>query len=205
MVQYLCSRNRSASVALVVAVFLTNVITSAQTTPNIKIVVVEGQGAINNMQQRRAKEPIVQVTDANNAPVEGATVTFVLPDTGPSGDFPSSGHMLTLQTDAKGQAIGRGLRPNTAPGRFQIRVTASYHGETVTAAITQINAQPAGASAKSNSKTILIIALIGGGAAAGLAAALGGKSSSGSSNPSTPPTTPTGTILVPGTPVLKGP
>ena len=56
----------------------------AQTT-GIKIVIQEGQGAINNIKERRAKEPVVQVLHEDGEPVVGATVTFLLPDTGASG------------------------------------------------------------------------------------------------------------------------
>lgn len=170
----------------------------------IKIVVQEGQGAINNITQHRAKEPVVQVEHEDGEPVVGATVTFLLPDTGASGTFADGAHMLNIQTDEKGQAVGRGLRPNATAGRFQIRVTASYHGQTASATIAQINAIPAGATKGGSGKMILIIALIGGAAAGGLAAAMGGKS--GSSAPtSSPITSPTGIVLVPGSPTIQPP
>jgi hypothetical protein len=105
-----------------------------------------------------------------------------------------------MQTDAKGQAVGRGLRPNQTAGRFQIRVTASYHGQTASATIAQINAEPAAAGG--GSKKFLIIALIGGAAAGGLAAAMGHKSGSTSSSTVT---NPPGTVLVPGTPTIQPP
>ncbi|MCU1274465.1 MAG: hypothetical protein JWO48_1896 [Bryobacterales bacterium] len=174
--------------------------TDAQ-TPGIKIVVVEGQGAINNIQQHRAKEPVVQVTE-DQKPVQGASVTFILPDDGPSGVFANGARMMTIQTDEKGQAVGRGLRPNQTAGRLQIRVTASFHGQTAGAVISQINAEPAGATSGGNGKKFLILALIGGAAAGGIAAAMGGRSSSSASPASS---SPPGTILAPGTPVIQPP
>jgi hypothetical protein len=168
----------------------------------IKIIIQEGQGAINNIQQHRAKEPVVQVTDSGGAPIQGASVTFLLPDNGPSGSFADGAKMLTVQTDEKGQAVGRGLRPNEVTGSFQIRVTASYRGSTASAAISQVNATPASAKAGSGKK-FLIIALIGGAAVGGLAAALGGKSGAASS--STPGSSPPGTVLVPGSPSIQPP
>ena len=170
--------------------------------PPIKIVIREGQGAINNIQQHRAKEPVVQVTDENGAPIQQASVTFQLPATGPGGSFADGNKMLTVQTDEKGLAVGRGLRPNQAAGKFQIRVTASFRGATASAAVSEINAEPAAAGG--NGKTFLIIALIGGAAAGGLAAALGhGKSSSGGSVGTI--TAPPPTVLVPGTPSIQPP
>ena len=133
----------------------------------------------------------------------GATVTFLLPDSGPGGTFADGARMLNIQTDAKGQAVGRGLKPNATAGRFLIRVNVSYHGETASTTITQINAIPAGATKGGSGKKFLIIALIGGAAAGGLAAALGGKS--GSSPVSTPVTNTPGTVLVPGAPSIQTP
>lgn len=170
--------------------------------PPIKIVIQEGQGAINNIQQHRAKEPVVQVTDENGAPIQQASVTFQMPETGPGGSFADGNKMLTVQTDEKGVAVGRGLRPNQTEGKFQIRVTASFQGATASEAISEINAEQAPAGG-GGSKTFLIIALIGGAAAGGLAAALGhGRSSSSSVGTiSTPPPT----VLVPGTPSIQPP
>ena len=192
----LAIRNLSAAL-----VFLLLASSADAQTPGIKIVVVEGQGAINNIQQHRAKEPVVQVTE-DQKPVQGATVTFILPDDGPSGVFGNGARMMTIQTDEKGQAVGRGLRPNQTGGRLQIRVTASFHGETAGAVISQINAEPAGATGGGNGKKFLILALIGGAAAGGIAAAMGGKSSG---SPSPGSSSPPGTILAPGTPVIQPP
>ena len=94
------------------------------------------------------------------------------------------------------------FRPNQTAGTFQIRVAASYHAETSSAVISQVNAEPA--AKKSSSKTFLIIALIGGAAAGGLAAAMGSKKSGGSGSVGTI-STPPSTVLVPGTPTIQAP
>src|SRR5437870_1227163 len=70
--------------------------------------------------QHRAKDPVIQVTDETGAPLKDASVTFLLPDTGPSGAFGASGRTLTVLTDEKGQATGRGLVPNQVAGKFEI-------------------------------------------------------------------------------------
>src|SRR5690242_9189006 len=51
----------------------------AQTPPpsDLKIVVLEGADAINNIRQHRAKDPVVQVADQAGAPVKDASVTFL--------------------------------------------------------------------------------------------------------------------------------
>ena len=38
----------------------------------LNIEIVEGEGAVNNIRQRMAREPMVQVTDENRKPVAGA-------------------------------------------------------------------------------------------------------------------------------------
>ena len=200
MVQYPGNITRAACAVLISCILASPA--SAQEA-GIKIIVQEGQGAINNIPQRRAKEPVIQVQHEDGEPVVGATVTFLLPDSGPGGTFADGARMLNIQTDAKGQAVGRGLKPNATSGRFLIRVNVSYHGQTASTTIAQINAIPAGATKGGSGKKFLIIALIGGAAAGGLAAALGGKS--GSSPVSTPVTNTPGTVLVPGAPSIQTP
>src|SRR3954453_17254372 len=88
--------------------------------PPVTIQIVEGDGAINSIRLRRAHEPVVKVVDAAGEPVVGAPVTFLLPSTGASGSFAENGLSLTVQTDARGTAAGRGLRPNGIAGQFRI-------------------------------------------------------------------------------------
>ena len=70
-------------------------------TEAIKIVVQEGEGAINNVQEHRAKEPVIQVLHEDGEPVAGASVIFQLPDDGPGGIFADNAKMLSVQTDEK--------------------------------------------------------------------------------------------------------
>jgi len=164
----------------------------------LKIVVVEGEGAINNIRERRAKEPVVRVLDDDSRPVAGAAVTFQLTELGPSATFPG-GASLTATTDQKGEVVGRGLRPNNIAGQFQIRVTASYRGQSARATITQTNVAPVAARRSSSSKKIAIVLILGGGAAAGATLGLA-RGSKGASTPGTPAKTPaTPTTILPGT------
>ncbi|HUQ94264.1 MAG TPA: hypothetical protein VM120_21470 [Bryobacteraceae bacterium] len=151
--------------------------------PEIKVTVKEGEGALNNIRTLRAKEPVVQVTDATDRPIAGAQVTFLVPELGASGMFGTSGSTLTVSTAADGLATGRGLKPNNVVGQFQIRVVASYQGQTARAIINQTNA----ASQKSSSnagKTAIILALVGGaGAAVAVGVTRGGNKTSASPTP----------------------
>ena len=170
----------------------------AATVPRIEI--VEGEGAINNIRLRRAKEPVVRVVDQDGHPLANVAVTFVLPEQGASGTFTDGRSTFTVMTDAQGMAVGRGLRPNNSAGQFRITVTASYQGQAATATLTETNAEPV--KGGGSSKTLLIIALVAGGAAAAAAAGLA-KGKSSSSTGTTPPQS--GAIISPGSPSFGPP
>lgn len=171
----------------------------------LNIVIVEGEGAINNVRQRTAREPIVQVEDENRKPVAGAAVVFLLPSQGPGAVFADGSRMLTVMTDSKGQAIARGLRANQLAGKFEIRVTASYQGQTASATIAQTNAAVAAAGAAVSGKLIAILAIAGAAAAgATVAATRNGNGAATTATPTTP-TGPPATTITPGTPVVGGP
>jgi hypothetical protein len=160
----------------------------------LNLVIVEGEGAINNIKLRTAREPIVQVEDENHKPVAGAAVVFALPNQGAGGSFGASGQTFTTVTDAQGRAVGRGLRPNQIQGRYQIHVTASKDGQTTNADIAMSNTLPAAAAAGAVSgKLIAIIAIAGGALAGGIVAATRG----GGNN--TNATVVTSTTVSPGT------
>ena len=177
----------------------------AQEPPKLKIVILQGDGDINNARQRVAREPIVQVTDEEDRPIAGAYVTFTLPANGPGGTFASiNAKTLTVVTDATGRAQASAIQLNNTAGNFNINVTASHQGRTAQTVIHQ-RIQPvsgsgsgsqSGASAGSNLKWIIIVAVAGGGAAAA-ARALGGKKG-GSPAPS-PPVAPRSATISIGT------
>ena len=170
---------------------------SATTVPRIEV--LEGDGAINNIRLHHAKEPVVRVVDQDGHPLPNVAVTFLLPTQGAGGTFADGKTFITVMSDKDGQAVGHGLRPNGSAGQFQIRVTTSLEGQAATTNISQTNAEPA--AGKGSSKTILIVALVGGAAAAGAAVALGkGKSPS-----STTTTTNTGAVISPGSPTFGPP
>jgi hypothetical protein len=172
----------------------------AQNPPTrIEIVVVEGEGAINNVGQRSSRIPLIRVQDENDKPVAAAAVVFTLPTDGASGVFGNDEKTLIATTDARGEVTAAGLRVNTVPGRLQIHVNASYRGQTARTNITQFNMAVPGKRVGGGGKTALIVlAIIGGAAAGGAAFALNGN---GTSNPATPnaPPTPIGISVGGGT------
>ena len=202
-----CRFVRRVRAALVLTVLLLPSLTIAQTEETgrgLKIVLLEGAGAINNIRLHRARDPVVQVVDAaTGAPVKDAAVTFLLPATGPGGAFAASGRTLTVLSDEKGLATGRGLVPNEMAGKFEILVTVSFHESSAKAVITQTNAEPAEEASKGSSKKFLLIALIGGAVAGGAFAAMGHGGSSTLAQSSV--SSPSGAVIIPGVPVFQPP
>lgn len=136
----------------------------------LNIVIVEGAGAINNVRQRVAREPIAEVTDENRKPVAGALVTFMLPGNGPGGVFANGSNTFTATTDNAGRAVARGLRINNQQGPFQVRVSASHQGLTTSTSFTMTNAAVAAAAAGIGvAAKIWITLAVAGAAAAGAA------------------------------------
>ena len=139
----------------------------------LNLVIVEGDGAINNIRQRTTREPIVQVEDENHRPVAGAAVVFLLPERGAGGTFADGSHTLRVVTDSQGRAAAHGLIPNNVKGEFQIQVTASFNGATAAGVITQSNAAAAAAggataaAAGISGKVIVILAVVAAAAAGG--------------------------------------
>lgn len=172
--------------------------------PKLRIVIVEGEGAINNVRQRVNREPIVQVEDENRKPIAGAAVVFFLPSQGPGGIFLNGSRSFTTITDAQGRAVMRGFRPNNLQGKFEIRVTASKNGQTASTNIHQTSASSGAGSGSSagmsaGTKWAIVIAVVAAGAVGGAVAVTRGGS--GSSTPAAIPAT----VLTPGTPSVGGP
>lgn len=175
----------------------------------LQIVVVEGEGAINNVRSHANKEPVVRVEDQNHRPIPGAAVIFFLPTNGPGGTYANGTSSYTTTTDSRGRAVARGAQFNQQPGPMQIRVAASYAGQTASAVINQSNVVGpvvTGGSSSSSSggglSTTAKILIIVGIAAAGAAGAI--IATRGSSNSSSSTATPSVTIT-PGTPTVGAP
>jgi hypothetical protein len=111
---------------------------AAQTPQALRIVVIEGEDAVNIIQQKTAVAPVVEVRDRNDLPVAGVPVTFAISG-GKSAAFAGGVQQITIVTNAAGRAVVPGLTP-LASGPVQIGVTATYQGQTVAATIAQTNA-----------------------------------------------------------------
>src|SRR5262249_25451637 len=142
-----------------------------------KIVVVEGEGAVNIIQQKTAVAPVIEVRDRNDQPVSGAIVKFAIQRGKASFD---GARTLTVTTNAAGRATATGLTA-TGKGALQIGASAAFQGQTATISIAQTtvvtaaeaaSAAPATGGASAGGLSHAAIAGIVGGAGAGVAAAL---------------------------------
>jgi hypothetical protein len=195
---------RFAMVAALGLIFVSNgLVTRAQTAnpaPALVITILEGEGALNDIRQRTAREPIVEVDDENHKPIAGAAVLFTLPSSGPSGFFAQGAQTFSTITDSAGRAVAQGLRPNNVSGSYSIHVQVTYNGSTSEASIHQQNVS--GQSSVTNHaahaisvKAIVIV--IAAAAAAGTVAAILATQGSNSTTISTGSTSvgaPTSTV-----------
>jgi len=155
---------------------------------DIKIVVVQGEGALNNIRTRYAAPIVVEVRDASDKPISGAEVVFQLPPAGPGGVFNGWMRNQTARSSAEGRAETNGYAPNDEAGRFNIKVSATSGTKTNSLVIAQINSPNGtenGKAAKSKSNLWKVVLIVG---AAGLAGGIVAATRGGSSTPPTPPT-----------------
>jgi hypothetical protein len=146
---------------------------------SLLITVIEGEGALNDIRTRTAREPIVQVDDENHKPVAGALVLFSLDKTGSSYASFAGAPTLSVRTDQAGRAIAKGFQITSSRGTYNISVHATYGEVSSDAVIHQSNvanvppessaATRATIGALSHKKVWWIVGgVVAGGAAAGI-------------------------------------
>jgi hypothetical protein len=183
-------------------------VSGAQTIPaELRIVVLQGEGATTNIRQRASSEPLIRVEDEKQNPIADAVAVFTLPTEGATGEFSNASKTLTVTTDQRGQAAATGLKMNSIPGKVPIFISVSYRGLSARTIMTQFSVAPPGAKVGEKSghgKLIAILAIVGAGAAGGAVAAThkGGSSPTASIPPPAAPTpigitTGSGTIAPP--------
>jgi len=165
--------------------------------------IIEGEGALNDIRTRTAREPIVEVDDENHKPVAGALVLFAVDNGGSSSPFAtfSGANTVSVQTDAAGRAVGRGFQVTQQKGQYKINVHVTKGELQADSVILESNIE-ALASPSSAQTTAAVVAhhthwgwIIGGIAAAG--AATGIVIATHSSSSPTTVTPGTGTVGAP--------
>lgn len=142
----------------------------------LRIMPLEGQGTGNIITARTPTPIVVAVLDENDRPVEGVSVTFQLPTSGPGGVFANGETTYSGVTDSRGQVGVLDFQANDKPGRFDVRVTAKYQELMTTLIMQQRNYFTAEDRAKSEPKPLLknwkFYAVVGGIGAGVIAAIL---------------------------------
>ena len=105
----------------------------------LKMSVLEGQNARNNITTKAGSPIAVQVTDVSGKPVPGAEVVFQLPSSGPGGAF--SGWILTYttKTNEQGRAAASAFEPNDVAGPFKVEISANLNGGAAKTEVAQSN------------------------------------------------------------------
>jgi hypothetical protein len=170
----------------------------------LQIRVIEGEGVAYPLGGRATRGVTVQVTDETGKPIEGASVSFRLPEEGPSGTFASGSRTELATTRADGKASAWGMQWNRNEGSFEIRITA-VKGQARAGTVCPVYLSKAPVEADSGSqmkfsrshKWLYITLAVAGGAGVAVAlAALGGKSSVPTGPTVTPTTIGTPTIVI---------
>jgi hypothetical protein len=168
--------------------------------------ILQGEGALNDVRARTAREPIVEIRDENHKPVAGVVVLFVVDNnTGGLGATFNGAQAFSTTTGADGQAVGRGFQITKTTGRFHISIDARQGNLHTRAVINEVNVLQVShialvnelatvASSKAGLIALLEIAAVG--AVGGVVAA---------TNPASPVTitTGTGTVGPPTTPGIR--
>ena len=203
---------KSLAIALggfIICQYFVSLARSQDTLPpsGLNIVIVEGEGAVNNSRQHVSREPIVRIEDDNHKPISGAAVVFTLPTEGTTGVFGNGSQTLIVNTNSSGLAVGKGLKVNSVSGNLPIHVSASFRGLTAGATVNETNEGVPGAKASTgggHTKLIVVLAIVGAAAAGGGAYFATHKNSSSSSTTTTTSTS-TAIGITNGTTVIIGP
>jgi hypothetical protein len=172
---------------------------------NLKILVLSGNGEMNDLERRVMAPLVVQILDQNDRPVEGAEVVFRFPMSGPSAAFTGGKTAQSVRSNGTGEAAAINWMANGEVGTFEVHVTATYGNEQGEATIKIQNVTRIVEGTKRGkqthwySPTWVKIALVGvaAGAVAGIILATrGGGKSAATTNPIT---------ITPGSPTVGAP
>jgi hypothetical protein len=159
----------------------------------LQVQVLEGEGSIHTVGTRANRPFSVRVTDETGAPVEGAAVSFRLPEQETTGEFGGGSRHDVVVTGRDGRASVRSIQWNQFPGSIAIRVTAAKDQARAGTVINCFLAEGARSARSPRGEPTVRqpgrvpwkwIAVAGGGAAAGaLAFGLGGKAAAATGQP----------------------
>jgi hypothetical protein len=154
-------RTRTNAAIGPIAVLLCGQLALAQQAPlALTIAIVQGNGAVNFVNQKPALVPTVKVEDSAGRPVAGARVEFHAPDSGPGASFKGV-RTYAAVTGRDGIAKATAFTPNAQAGPFMVHVVAEYDGHTADQDLPQTNVAPPSSTKHKagHSRTALKIAI----------------------------------------------
>ena len=110
---------------------LTSGLLAAQSASSYRVAIIDGDGALNSVVAKTAREPVIQVSDVKHQPVSGAYVEFDAPGSGASAAFANGSNHFATTTNADGLAVGSNIKNNGTPGPFVLSVHVSYQGQPI--------------------------------------------------------------------------
>ncbi len=177
------------------ALMIAAMMAAAQDAAILKIRILEGEGAVYSAGSRATRGITVLVTSETGKPIEGASVSFRLPEDGPTGTFTSGSKTEIVTTRADGRAAVWGMPWSRKAGGVEVRITAAK-GEARAGTVCSIylsdalaarESAPAGRVGPSHGRKWLWIAVVVVGAAGGglAATAFAGRPSTATASPVT--------------------
>jgi hypothetical protein len=165
----------------------------------LRLNVLTGQDVVVTTATGHGPDIKIRVTDKNSAPVEGATVSVILPAVGSGGHFAGGSTIATRQTDSDGIVDFSGIRLRKLNGDFAVKIRARKESLTgSTQVVEKVSWVAEGPQSFFSPRHVLMMWIAGAGVAAGiLAATIGGP------NGGTPAAA--GLTVTPGTPITGGP
>jgi hypothetical protein len=174
---------------------------------DLKMLVLAGNGEMNDLERRVMAPLVVQVLDQNDRPVEGAEVVFRFPGSGPGATFRGGKTSQTVRSNGTGEAAAVNWMASNEVGTFEIHVTATYGNEFGETTIKMSNVTRIVEGSKKGAKqahwyspTWVKVALIGGVAGAVVGIVLATRGGSHSAGSGTVPIT-----VTPGPPTVGHP
>ena len=119
---------------------------------NLKLLVLAGNGEMNDLERRVMASLVVQVLDQNDRPVEGAEVVFRFPLNGPGAAFTGGKTSQTVRTTGTGEAAAVNWMANGEVATFEVHVTTTYGNEVGETTVKMSNVTRIVESARKGSK-----------------------------------------------------
>jgi hypothetical protein len=160
-----------------------------------KLTIVDDAATTKRVRKGRvSSQAVVKVTDQNDVPVAGIAVLFTIPQFTGGGTAFANGAATSMVTTNTAGLASSGPFETSAGSSFNMSVSASTPGGTVTTTIPISIATAAAAGGVSTGVIVAIIVGVGAAAGAGIALGLKGGGNSPPSSPTTPVAAPSITI-----------